>query len=391
MTMTTLSVPAALMRGGTSKCWIFDKETVDSVPIGLDLLLENAFGAGDHRQIDGVGGATSTTSKAAVVWASAEDDVDVEYLFGQVGVGDRIVEWGSNCGNCATAVGLYAVQNGLVSVEGDWTSVRMRNANTGVAVEATVATPGGIAVNEGITSVPGVRFGGVAVDLTFLEPFHGGGVLLPTGHPSDVVTVAEVTGTATVIDAGAKALLIDAQSVGLTGAEDDASVTRNVEFLRSFRMAGAALHGIIRPDGSVPNAVPKTGLVGPPRDYLTLGGEGVKASDYDVSARMLSMNTPHPAIGLTSAVAFAVAAATAGTVLEPYRRTGVDGLRVGTLAGVVNVTWSQGAQGQVERVTMRRAARRLATAVLAVRTDPDPRDYSTRASQVELGAKEMVA
>ena len=141
------TIRATWMRGGTSKCWLFNAVDVDPVLSeagGLDALLTSAFGSGDPRQLDGVGGGSSMTSKAAIVRRSNLDGVDVDYLFAQVAIGDRRVEWGSNCGNCATAIGLYALQSGLAAVDDGVTVVRMRNQNTGAVLNAEIATPGGV-------------------------------------------------------------------------------------------------------------------------------------------------------------------------------------------------------------------------------------------------------
>src|SRR2546421_9033623 len=119
------------MRGGTSKCWLFDAADIAALGVDAGSVLAAAFGSVDAGQLDGVGGATSTTSKAAIIEAGTEPGIDIEYTFAQVGIGARSVEWGSNCGNCATAIGLYAVQNGLVPAGPERTTVRMRNVNTG--------------------------------------------------------------------------------------------------------------------------------------------------------------------------------------------------------------------------------------------------------------------
>jgi 2-methylaconitate cis-trans-isomerase PrpF len=376
----TLDVAAAWVRGGTSKCWIFAAEAVQAAQLELDVLLENALGSGDRRQVDGVGGATSTTSKVAVVSPSSEPGADVDYLFGQVGIEDRVVEWGSNCGNCATAVGLYAVQEGLVAIEGETTTVRLRNVNTGAALQVAVATPGGRAPRAGDALVPGVESGGVPVELTFHGPFDFAGAF-PTGHPRQIVSADGLAGEATIVRAGAPAVLLDADSVGMTGTESAQDIAERLPMLRAFRAAGAVLHGLIQPGEPAPNAVPKTGVIGPARDYRASDGTLVRARDYDVAVRMLSMHAAHPAIGLTSAVAVATAAATAGTVVHSYRAGRGNSLRIGTLSGVVQVEWTTSPEGSIEGVSLHRAARRLATAVLHVPTADDPRLLSAAAGE----------
>lgn len=370
----TVDLAGVWVRGGTSKCWIFAAEAVDAVPLGLDRLLENALGSGDSRQIDGVGGATSTTSKVAVVSRSTDSGADVEYLFGQVGIADRVVEWGSNCGNCATAVGLYAVQEGLVTVEGEMTTVRLRNVNTGATLQTTVATPGGRAPRGGDALVPGVESGGVPVVLTFRGPFDFA-TAFPTGREREIVSADGLVATASVVSAGAPTLLIDAGSVAMSGTENADDIAERLPLLTGFRAVGAALHGLILPGRPVPNAVPKVGVVGPAKDYRASNGTLVPAQDYDIAVRMLSMHAAHPAIGLTSAVAVATAAATRGSVVDSYTRGDRRTLRIGTPSGVVEVDWTKSSAGIVETVSLHRAARRLATAVLHVPIAEDSRPF----------------
>ncbi|WP_370937124.1 PrpF domain-containing protein [Amycolatopsis sp. cg13] len=364
----TVDLAGAWMRGGTSKCWLFAADAVAALPFDLDVVLASALGSGDLRQIDGVGGATSTTSKAAVVSRSTAPGADVDYLFGQVGVAERVVEWGSNCGNCATAVGLYAVQEGLVAVEGEVTTVRLRNLNTGAVLQTAVATPGGRAPRIGDTLVPGVESGGVPVELTFRGPFDLDRSF-PTGRPIQLVSAGGVTAEASVVNAGAPAILIDARGLAMTATETAEEIAERLPTLTAFRAAGAVLHGLVPPGRPAPNAVPKTGVVGPAADYRTADGELIRARDYDVAVRMLSMHAAHPAIGLTSAVAVAIAAAKRGSVV--HVNDDCQSLRIGTLAGVVEVGWTRSA-GVVETVSLLRAARRLATAVVHIPTTGRP-------------------
>ncbi|MBW8705572.1 4-oxalomesaconate tautomerase [Streptomyces sp. MBT84] len=213
-----LRLQGEMIRGGTSKCWIFAHHDVAATGVDVDSVLLAAFNAADPRQIDGVGGATSTTSKAAIVQISAEADVDIEYAFAQVGIGDERVEWASNCGNCATAVALYAVHHGLVPITSDTTTVRMRNVNTGARLTGTISTPCGIAPDEGMALVPGTAAPGVPVLLGFEDPAGSTtGRALPTGHAVDTLTGPEGLVEATLVDAGAPAALFEAKAFGLDG------------------------------------------------------------------------------------------------------------------------------------------------------------------------------
>ncbi|MDT0318780.1 PrpF domain-containing protein [Streptomyces millisiae] len=366
-----MRVSASLVRGGTSKCWLFDHRHVPATLDRLERLLVDAYGAKDPVHLDGVGGATPTTSKAAVVKPCPDEGVDVEYLFGQVGIGVDRVEWGSNCGNCATAIALWSVARGLVPVGGDLTRVVMRNTNTGALLEATVDTAGGLVPEFGTQTVPGTRSGGVAVGLTFLDPAgRTTGALLPTGNADEELRLAGEAVRVTMLDAGAPVVLVDAAAAGLTGAEPVAALRGEVGWLRAVRHAAAPRMGLLRAGEEPGDAVPKVGLVGAPVPYVSSTGDRVAASDYDVSVRMLTMNDPHPAIGLTSAVAVAAAHLVDGSVVRRVSTATADSqLRIGTPAGVVLVSATDIGPSGPHRVTVRRAARVLCDAEILV---PEP-------------------
>lgn len=357
------------MRGGTSKCWLFNAVDVDPVVDragGLDALLTSAFGSGDPRQLDGVGGGSSTTSKAAIVRRSSEPGIDIDYHFAQIAIGDRRVEWGSNCGNCATAIGLYAVQSGLVPVDDTKTAVRMRHVSSGAILTAEIDTPHGAVPAEGTAAVPGTTALGVPVGLTFTG-LDASGPVLPTGNPVDIVRSGDRAYSATLITAGAPAALFDATTLGLDGSESTARLAEHTPLLVELRRNASLLMGLHKPGDPVSHAIPKVGIVGAARDYRTTAGTNVGASEYDVSVRMLSMLAPHPAIGLTSAVAVAAAATVAGTVLPATLFAGAAShVRIGTPAGVLYVDLARSAGGRLRAVTLHRAARRIAAAELFV-------------------------
>ncbi|MDF2823337.1 MAG: hypothetical protein K0R68_745, partial [Mycobacterium sp.] len=369
-TQTMFTLRATWMRGGTSKCWLFNAVDVDPILAdagGIDALLTSAFGSGDPRQLDGVGGGSSTTSKAAIVRRSNAPGVDIDYLFAQVAIGDRRVEWGSNCGNCATAIGLYALQSGLVAVDDAVTVVRMRNQNTGAVLAAEIATPGGMIPSEGSAAVPGTTALGVPVGLTFTGLATAPDSLLPTGRGIDHVTLAGGHYAATMVIAGAPAALFNAAELGLTGAEDNATIADHLPVLVALRQESSLLMGLSKPGDPISHAIPKVGVIGPPRDYRTNTGLDVGSDEYDISVRMLSMLAPHPAIGLTSAVAVAAASTIAGSVVDLNMSAGQrDSVRLGTPAGVLCVSMTRTAAGRVESVTLQRAARRIAAAELFV-------------------------
>ena len=358
------------MRGGTSKCWLFNAVDIDPYVAeagGLDNILTAAFGSGDPRQLDGVGGGSSTTSKAAIVRRSSAPGIDVDYLFAQVAIENRTVEWGSNCGNCATAIGLYAVQTGLVAVDDRVTVVRMRNENTGAILTAEISTPSGRIPAEGGAAVPGTTALGVPVGLTFTDPAPDRPTMLPTGAEIDRVTLGDCEFRGTFVRAGAPAAFFDAADFGLDGSESNDVVAAHVPTLIALRRLAALRMGLSKPEEPVSHAVPKVGIIGPPVDYTTTTGERVAAADYDISVRMLSMMAPHPAIGLTSAVAVAAAATVTGGVVIANARIGWPGsLRIGTAAGVLDVDYVTDRDGFLLSVTLHRAVRRIATADLFV-------------------------
>ncbi|GAB3268519.1 PrpF domain-containing protein [Sinomonas notoginsengisoli] len=362
-------------RGGTSKCWLFDADDVArhaTSPEGIQGLLADAFGAADARQLDGVGGGTSTTSKAAVVRPTPGGPADLEYLFAQVGIGDSSVELGSNCGNCATAIALYAVQTGLVPAGDGNTRVSMRNVNTGAMLSGTIPTPGGRIPTSGNAAVPGSRALGVPVSLSFHAPWgQTTGAVLPAGTPAMELAVTGTPITATLVDAGAPAAFVSAEELGIDLSSMTGDLAEHLGQLIAIRGSAGLVMGLRSPEDPPQHAVPKVGVVASPADYRAADGTRISAESHDLRVRMLSMLAPHPAIGLTSAVAISVAAALPGSVVakalsaaQASGRTRL--LRIGTPAGVVTTEIVMSSAGEIEEVALHRAARHLAVADIDV-------------------------
>jgi len=345
-----LAVPASWVRGGTSKCWIFQAADVDALPVSRDEFLLRAFGSPDLRQIDGIGGATSTTSKAIIVESRTAGQAEdlVRYSFAQVSVDNPRVEWLSNCGNCATALALYAVQHELVDLAEGITGFDMQNMTTGLVLHAKLPTPDGSAPTSGSQLVRGVPFPGVPVDLGFTEQtWSTHGTLLPTGHPVDQRPVNDSEYAVTLIDAGAPVAVIQAEAIGLTGDDDAGTVAEKMPFFAELRRSAARAMGL--PDND--QSVPKVGIIGPGNDTTEL------------NSRMISMSAPHPAIGLTSAVALAAAATVPGSLihdLAPARPT----YRIGTLSGPIEVSITEETSGRA--VAFRRNSRRIVDALVYI-------------------------
>ena len=364
-------------RGGTSKCWLFDaKDVAPHAPTREEIpaLLSAAFGAADARQLDGVGGGTSTTSKAAVIWATPDADADLDYLFAQVGIGDPTVELGSNCGNCATAIALFAVQTGIVKAQDGMTKVRMRHATSGAVLSGTVPTPGGTIPKSGLARVPGSSAAGVPVSLSFHGPWgQSTGALLPTGNAVDQLEVNGKTLNATLVDAGAPAVFLSADQAGVDLSSMTDNLGGQLPTLIAARASAGLTMGLRKPEDPPQNAVPKVGVVAPAGDYVAADGTTISADSHDVRVRMLSMLAPHPAIGLTSAVAVSLAASLQSSVVAsaagqaPSAGKGSPRvLRIGTPAGVITAEIISDETGTVSEVALHRAARHIATADIDV-------------------------
>ena len=364
-------------RGGTSKCWLFDaKDVAPHAPTREEIpaLLSAAFGAADARQLDGVGGGTSTTSKAAVIWATPDADADLDYLFAQVGIGDPTVELGSNCGNCATAIALFAVQTGIVKAQDGMTKVRMRHATSGAVLSGTVPTPGGTIPKSGLARVPGSSAAGVPVNLSFHGPWgQSTGALMPTGNAVDQLNVNGKTLNATLVDAGAPAVFLSADQAGVDLSSMTDNLGGQLPTLIAARASAGLTMGLRKPEDPPQNAVPKVGVVAPAGDYVAADGTTISADSHDVRVRMLSMLAPHPAIGLTSAVAVSLAASLQSSVVAsaacqaPSAGKGSPRvLRIGTPAGVITAEIISDETGTVSEVALHRAARHIATADIDV-------------------------
>lgn len=361
---------ATWMRGGTSKCWVFKAEDVPTDQQELATFLTNAFGGRDPFEIDGVGGGTSVTSKALIM-SPGTHGCDMDYLFAQVAIGQDSVEFDSNCGNCATAAALWVAEES--GNPADRVPVRLFNINTNSIVEAVVHHTNGQEVLD--ATVPGVEGFGVAVELAFVNPEGGNtGTLWPTGHALDILQLPDGQVQASMTDAGAPVVLVDASGVALPAAATITEVDSKVPQLRAIRRAAALSMGLSKPDEPILDSVPKVGVVDKPVDYVTTAGHHISAADYDVSVRMLSMMATHPAIGLTSAVALTLQCLERDSILgrlttaDPYQ-----GLTLGTPGGLVQTRLEK--DGDTTKVFLQRAARRIADTTLHV---PDHSKKVTR-------------
>ncbi|KHK62293.1 2-methylaconitate cis-trans isomerase PrpF [Pseudomonas frederiksbergensis] len=378
-----IKIPATYMRGGTSKGVFFslqDLPEVARVPgPARDALLLRVIGSPDpyEKQIDGMGGATSSTSKTVILSKSARADHDVDYLFGQVSIDKPFVDWSGNCGNLSAAVGSFAISSGLVEPgripQNGVAVVRIWQANIGKTIIAHVPITDGAVQETGDFELDGVTFPAAEVQLEFMDPAAeeegGGGSMFPTGNLVDDLEVPGVgTLKATLINAGIPTIFINARDVGYTGTELQGAINGDPKALAMFetiRAHGALRMGLIKhlDEAAQRQHTPKVAFVAPPADYLSSSGKAVAAGDVDLLVRALSMGKLHHAMMGTAAVAIGTAAAISGTLVNRaaggIERNAVrfghpsGTLRVGAKASVVNGEWT------VKKAIMSRSARVL--------------------------------
>ena len=352
-----LDIPATLMRGGTSKCWVFRRDDLERVGAPIDEVLLRLYGSPDGRQIDGIGGGTSTTSKAVILAPSRRDDADIDYSFAQIGLADSRVDWSSNCGNCSAAIAPYALHAGWLQPRGERTAVRIHNTNTGQLIVSDVPTPGGNFSESGDARIAGVPHAGLAVTLWFVDPAgRTTGSLLPTGRTAESIGGVPVT----LIDAGAPVVAVMAASLGLSGFESPADIDSRPDLLAridGIRREAAVRMRLATTPQEAAKAIPKVALVSAPR-----------GDDHDLGVVMMSMGKTHPALAITGSVALTLAATTEGTVvhrLAASREPGAVSFR--TPSGVI--TTQAGRRGESPAVGVVRTARRLADASVTLPTE----------------------
>ena len=339
-------IPAVFMRGGTSKAIMFHARDLPADRAAWDDLFAAAMGSPDPfgRQLDGMGGGVSSLSKVCVLAPSARADADIDYTFAQVQIREKRVDYKSKCGNMSSAVGPFAVDEGLVRANGDNATVRIFNTNTRKIIRATFPLDGEQARYDGDLVIPGVAGTGAPVRLDFVEP--GGaasGKLLPSGKVVDRLDVPDIGPLdASLIDAANPAVFLRAADIGLAGTELPDQIEANpkiMQLIEDIRVQGAVRMGLAS-DVAAARAVsmPFIGLVSPPSDARTLTGETVRAADVDLTVRVVSSGQVHRALPVTISLCTAVAARITGTlVAEALSTTAGETLRLGMPSGVLTV------------------------------------------------------
>ncbi len=389
-----IRIPATYMRGGTSKGVFFRLEDLPEaarVPgKARDKLFQRVIGSPDPygKQTDGMGGATSSTSKGVIVSPSTRPGHDVDYLYGQVSIDADFVDWSGNCGNLSTAAGAFAIHAGHVDPsrvpENGICTVRIWQANIHKTILAHVPVSNGQVQETGDFELDGVTFPAAEIVLEFIDPSdegdgEDGGALFPTGNLVDDLDVPGVgTLKATMISAGIPTVFVNATDIGYDGTElqpaineDKAALAR----LEAIRVAGALRMGLITTaaEAATRQHTPKIAFVAPPRDYLASGGKGITAADIDLNVRALSMGKLHHAMMGTASVAIATAAAVPGTLVNLAAGGGVhEAVRFGHPSGTLRVGAAvQQVDGQwtVTKAIMSRSARILMEGVVRIPGD----------------------
>ena len=383
-----IEIPATYLRGGTSKGVFFK---LSDLPLAAqqpgavrDAILLRVIGSPDPygKQIDGMGGATSSTSKTVIVSRSTRPDHDVDYLFGQVAIDRPFVDWSGNCGNLSAAVGPFAIRNGLVDAAripaNGRCTVRIWQCNIGKTIIAHVPITNGAVQETGDFELDGVTFPAAEIELEFLDPADegegdAGGAMFPTGNLVDDLVVPGVgTLKATLINAGIPTVFVNAGDIGYTGTELQEAINGDARALAMFetiRAHGALRMGLIRSldEAATRQHTPKVAFVAPAATYTASSGKVVKAESIDLCVRALSMGKLHHAMMGTAAVAIGTAAAIPGTLVNLAATTGAAAtskaavrfghpsgtLRVGAEAALVDGTWV------VRKAVMSRSARVL--------------------------------
>lgn len=376
--MKQVKIPAVYMRGGTSKGIFFLAENLPADPVVRDRVLLRVVGSPDPygKHIDGMGGATSSTSKVVILSRSSRPGFDVDYLFGAVSVTSPVIDWSGNCGNLSAAVAPFAIHAGLVQVENDGVAtVKIWQANIGKCIIAKVPIQDGVVQELGDFELDGVAFPAAEVELAFLDPASDESesnvrAMFPSGQRVDRLQIPGYGDfDVTLINAGNPTIFVNADSLGLKGTELQADINGNKQILQlaeTIRAYGAVAMGLVgTPEEATTRRphTPKLAFVAPPLSYVASDGRAVTPADIDMSVRIFSMGQLHHAMTGTGAVAIAAAAAIPDTIVSRIATIGADGrVCFGHPSGALCVgakAQEQAGQWVVRQVVMSRSARRL--------------------------------
>jgi len=369
-------IPAVFMRGGSSKGVFFLAKDLPQERAKQDAIFLAALGSPDpyQRQLDGMGGGISSLSKAVIIGPPTHPEADVDYSFAQVAVDRPLVDWSSNCGNLSSAVGPFAVDEGLVRASDGEALVRIHQVNTKRIIHARLPVRGGRAAVAGDFAMAGVAGTGARIRLDFLAPGGGAtGALLPTGNATDELEHAGRRYRATLVDATNACVFLDARELGLNGTEGPETIEADparMALLDALRRIAAVRMGIAPTPDQAPLAIPKVAVVAAPAAYRALDGAEHAAGTHDIAVRMISMERAHRAVPLTGGMALGVACRIAGTLPHALATQAVpDEVRLANPSGLLSVgaEVSRRETGWfAESAVVFRTARRLMQGAVAV-------------------------
>lgn len=360
-------IPCVIMRGGTSKAVFLLENDLSAEKQRRDKLILSIFGSPDSRQIDGLGGADPLTSKLAIIGVSSRPDADVDYTFGQVDIHTPFVDYSSNCGNISSAVGPYAISQGLVKAVEPITIVRIYNTNTDSVFQAEVPVVNGRPAVLGDYHIHGVPGTGARIGMNLAGTVGAKtGSLLPTGNATDIIEVEGVGPlTVSMVDAGSPMVFVRASDLGLSGVETPAQIDSDpgmLELLETIRCLAAEKMGIASQAEARAKvrAVPMVAFVAPPQSYKShIDGAPVSAEDIDFVSRDMFMQIMHKTYSGTATVCTGCAAVTPGTIVYELRGERPSGLvRIGHPGGIIECDTSV-QDGKITRAIFGRTARRI--------------------------------
>lgn len=363
-------IPTVIMRGGTSKGLILRKSDLPANPALRDVVILRIFGSPDNSQIDGLGGGTSITSKLAIVGPSSHPNTHIDYTFGQVSLDRQVVDYHVTCGNFATAVGLYAVEEGYVPLTEPVTSVKIYNTNTNSMIVTEIPVKDGQIQYEGDFTIAGVPGTASRIMLYFLN--IGGtftGKTLPTNNPIDLIKLEDGREyEVSIVDCVNTFVFVRSEDVGQTGIELPNEVNANTELLdtlEKIRVKAGIKIGLIKEGEKVSpstHALPKIVMISNPKDYRTVNQQLVKSKDVDVLSHYITMGALHRAHAVSGALGLAAATKITGTISNQIVSNDLDGIRVGHPSGIlyaVAAVKKNGTDWIVSQAGNGRTARRL--------------------------------
>lgn len=371
--MRNLRLRAVFMRGGTSKAVMFRREDLPADQKDWDAIFLAVMGSPDPngRQLDGMGGGLSSLSKICVVGPPSRPDADVDFTFVQISVDRALADYSGNCGNMSSAIGPYAIEEGLVAAPRDGEAVvRIHNTNSSKIIVSRFPVEGGVLAADGDFALDGVAGCAAPIRLEFLAP--GGsktGKLLPTAAPTEMLDIPGLGPiAASCVDAANPCVFVSAEDLGLTGAELPDMLERDARFLESMeaiRLAASVRMGLAADAAAARRipSIPKVAMLSAPQDAPTLSGRPLSAADMDIGIRMISIGRPHRAVPITGAICLAVAARVPGTIAHRLCAAASGSIRIGHPSGTIlvdaAVTLAVDGSVRAEQGSVYRSARRL--------------------------------